>query len=122
MFNAIQNLIVKTVYADDVVGTINVPTGIPSQVGQVSSFISVIVRAFVIVAGLFTLWQFLSGGFTYITSGGDKSKISEASNRITMSILGLVVVAASFVLIALISRLLFGSFTAILIPKFQSVQ
>ncbi|HOX96398.1 MAG TPA: hypothetical protein PLI45_03370 [Candidatus Woesebacteria bacterium] len=116
------NSIVKTVYADDVVGTIAVPSGIPSEVGQTGNFISIIIRAFIIIAGLFTLWQFLSGGFTYISAGGEKAKISEATNRLTMSIVGLVVIAASFIVIAIVSQLLFGSFTAILSPKFQSVQ
>ena len=122
MINSLLSLFSKTVYADDVVGTISVPTGIPSQVGSLGSFITVIIRFFIIVAGLFSLWQFLSGGFTFITSNGDKAKITEATNKITMSLIGLVVIAASFIIIAIASRILFGSFTAILAPQFSVVQ
>ena len=121
MFNYFLNLFVTTVHADDIVGTITLPTGIQSDVSQTGSFLTAIIRFFIIVAGLFSLWQFLIGGFTYISSGSDKTKVQEAGNKITMSLIGLVVIAASFVIIAIISQLLFGDFTAILIPKFKSV-
>jgi uncharacterized membrane protein len=129
MINNLLNLLVKTAYAapnvslsgSDPVGTIALPSGIPSEVAKTGDFITAIVRFILIIGGLFTLWQFLSGGLSYITSNGDKAKISEASNKITMSLTGLVIMAASFVIIAIVSKLLFGSFTAILIPQFTSV-
>ncbi|HSV94912.1 MAG TPA: hypothetical protein VLH94_03015 [Spirochaetia bacterium] len=121
MFNKLTELFVKAVYAEDVVGTIDVPSGIPSDIGQTGNFITAIIRFVIILGGLFTLWQFLNGGLTYITSNGDKAKISEASNKITMSLTGLVIMAASFIIIAIVSKLLFNDFTAILIPKFTSV-
>ena len=121
MLNTILNLFIKPVFADDIVGTIALPPGVPSDIGQTGSLISSIIRFFIIIGGLFTLWSFLSGGFKYITSNGDKTKVQEAGNMITMSIVGLVIMAASFVVIAIVSRLLFGSFTAILAPEFSTV-
>ncbi|HEX9008134.1 MAG TPA: hypothetical protein VF837_02635 [Patescibacteria group bacterium] len=117
----VLNLIVPKVFASDFVGNINLPAGIPTQVPQVGSFISTIVRFIIIVAGLFTLWQFLSGGLGMITGGSDKGKVAEAQNKITMAITGLAIIAASFLIIGIVSQLLFGSFTAILIPQLQSV-
>lgn len=116
---------IKTTYAavDDVVGTIALPADIkiPQDIAKTGDFITVIIRFIIIIGGLFTLWQFLSGGLGYITSNGDKAKIQEAGQKITTAITGLVIMAASFVIIAIISQLLFGSFTTILIPKFESV-
>lgn len=117
----VLNLIVPKVFASDFVGNINLPAGIPTQVPQVGSFISTIVRFIIIIAGLFTLWQFLSGGLGMITGGSDKGKVAEAQNKITMAITGLAIIAASFLIIGIVSQLLFGSFTAILIPQLQSV-
>lgn len=117
----VLNLIVPKVLASDFVGNINLPSGIPTQVPQVGSFISTIVRFIIIIAGLFTLWQFLSGGLGMITGGSDKGKVAEAQNKITMAITGLAIIAASFLIIGIVSQLLFGSFTAILIPQLQSV-
>lgn len=120
--NTLFNTIIRQVHAaDDIVGTIALPSGVPSEVGQTGSLITTIVRFFIIIGGLFTLWSFLSGGFKYITSNGDKAKVQEAGNMITMSIVGLVIMAASFVIIAIISQLLFGSFSAILAPEFSKV-
>jgi len=123
MINYLTSLFIKTVYAaDDVVGDIVLPAGIPSNIGKTGDFITAIIRFFIIVGGLFTLWQFLSGGLGYITSNGEKAKLQEASGKLTSALVGLIIMASSFIIIAIISQLLFGSFTAILIPKFTSVQ
>ncbi len=118
----IFNLISKPVYAAaDVVGTITLPAGVPSEVVKTGSFFSAIVRLMMVVGGIFTLWQFLSGGFEYISSGGDKTKIANATQKLTMSVTGLVVMTGSFLIISIISKVLFGSFTAILNPSLTRV-
>lgn len=105
----------------NVVGNIALPSGIPQDITQTTPFISAMIRFLVVIAGIFTLWQFLTGGLGYITSGGDKGKLTEAQNKITMSLVGMVIIAGSFIIIAIISQVLFGSFTAILAPKLQSI-
>lgn len=121
MFNILFNHIIKSAHADDVVGTIETSVGIPQDVSKIGDFASAIIRFFIIIAGLFTLWSFLSGGFNFISAGGDEGKIREATNKITMSLVGLVVIAVSFIVTAIASQLLFGDFTAILNPKFKSI-
>ncbi len=123
MTNLLQ-LIVTSAYAaasSDVVGVIDVPSGVPSSVSSTTGIISAIIRFIVVIAGVFSLWQFLTGGLTFITSGGDKGKLTEAQNKIQMSLVGLVVIAASFIIIAIASKILFGDFGAILAPKLQSI-
>ncbi|KKP29721.1 MAG: hypothetical protein UW35_C0035G0008 [Candidatus Collierbacteria bacterium GW2011_GWF2_44_15] len=118
----ILDLIIKPVLAQGFVGDIVLPSGIPSDVTNTVPFLSGIVRFIVIVGGLFTLWQFLLGGFGMISGGGDKAKVADAQHKITNAITGLVVMTASFIIIGLVSRLLFGSFTAILVPELQTVE
>lgn len=115
------NIIIKPALASDFIGTVTLPTGIPTATSSIGPFISTIIRFIIIVAGLFTLWQFLTGGLGMITGGADKGKMTEAQNKITMAITGLVIIAASFLIIAIVSQVLFGSFTAILAPEIQSV-
>lgn len=116
------NSFISTAYAaNDFIGTIDVPAGVPSAISSTTGVISAVVRFLVVIAGLFSLFQFLTGGLAFITSAGDKGKITEAQNKIQMSIVGLMVIAASFLIIAIVSQVLFGDFTAILIPKLQSV-
>lgn len=114
--------LIKTAHAaSDIVGPIDVPAGVPSAVSGTTDVISAVVRFIVVIAGVFSLWQFLTGGLSFITSGGDKGKLTEAQNKIQMSLVGLVIIAASFIIIAIVSKILFGSFTAILAPKLQSI-
>jgi len=120
MINLLSNII-NSAYADDVVGNILAPSGVPQQPAQTGPFISGLVRLMLVIAGLFTFWQFLSGGLSYITSNGDKNKIAEAQNKIQMAIVGLIIMAASFVIIGIISMILFGKFDAVLSPKLTPI-
>jgi len=121
MINIINKLIVKSAQAADVVGTIDLPAGIPKDTTQTTGIISALVRFIVVIAGIFALLNLLTGGLAFISSGGDKAKLTEAQNKIQMSLVGLVVIAASFIIIAIISKVLFDDFGAILAPKLQSI-
>lgn len=121
MTNFFSSLIRTVHAATDVVGVIDVPAGVPSATTDTTNIISAFIRFIVVIAGLFALLQFLAGGLAYITSAGDKGKLTEAQNRIQMSLVGLIIIAASFLIIAIISQVLFGDFTAILAPKLKSI-
>lgn len=63
-----------------------------------------------IFSGLFLLafitafLYLITGAMHWITSGGDKTKLEEARNRIIHSIVGVIVVASSWAIIALIGQ------------------
>ena len=116
-FNLIQQ-----VFAEEIVGTINAPGGVPQVVGDTGGFISGIVRFIIVIAGLFAFWNFLTGGLEYITSGGDKAKLTNAQQKILMSIVGLVIIAASFLITALIGLLLYNNPRAILNPQLTTIK
>jgi len=44
----------------------------------------------------------LFAGFTYITGGGDKNKVAQASNMLSYGILGLVLVVAAYLITRII--------------------
>ena len=106
----------------DIVGTINPPQTVIGTIGDTGNFISAIVRFITVIAGLYALWQFITGGLGFITSGGDKGKIQTATSQIMMAITGLVVIGMSFILASIIGRLLFGAGFNLLSPTLQSVQ
>lgn len=108
--------------ADDIIGEVKAPPGVISDIGKTTNFISAIVVFITVVAGLYALWQFISGGFGYISSGGDKAKVQQSTQQITMAILGLVVIGASFILGSLIGKLLFGPSFDLLSPTLQVIQ
>ncbi len=60
--------------------------------------------AILIVGGLAFLLYLLMGGFTWITAGGDKSKVESARNMITQGIIGIAILASVFALYGVILR------------------
>ncbi len=67
---------------------------------------SIIIGFLTVVAGLWFVFQFLIGAFSWLTAGGDKAKIQAAQAKITTSILGLAIVIIAIFLIDLIGTLL----------------
>ncbi len=106
---------------DSIVGKIEAPGTIVKDIGDTTNFISVIIQFITVIAGLYALWQLVTGGFGYITSGGDKSKIQQSTQQIMMSIMGLVIIGASFILADIVGRLLFGGDFHLLAPILKTV-
>jgi len=79
------------------------------------TFVSYLVRLAIIFAGLFVFINLILAGYQFI-SGGDPQKINQGWQRIYMSLLGLIIVAASVLLTGVISLIFFGNAWAILSP------
>ena len=69
---------------------------------QFAVTIATLWQTIILVGGLAFLLYFLMGGVTWITAGGDKGKIEEARNHITQGLVGLAILAASYVIIKFI--------------------
>ena len=110
LISEIFNLIsAPLAHAADPFGKIIPPTSKINSLSSIGSFTSVLVNLLVVGAGLYALIQFLLGGFNYISSSGDPKKASEARQRIYYAAIGLAIIAASFILIRVLSQLFFGS-------------
>ena len=59
-------------------------------------------QTIILVGGLAFLLYFLLGGLEWITAGGEKGKIEEARGKITQGLIGLAILAASYVIIKFI--------------------
>jgi hypothetical protein len=80
-------------------------------------FLNNILKLVVVIAGLFAFFNVIIAGYQFMTAMGDPKGITSAWNKIWQSLVGLVLVAGSFVLAAIFGWLLFGDATAILQPK-----
>lgn len=105
----------------DIVGTITAPGGIPNAASQTANLLNIVIKLLVAVAGIYALWQFLSGGIDYITSDGDKAKVSAATNKFTMAFMGLALIAGSFIIIAIAGFLFFGNAGIFLNPSLETL-
>jgi len=75
-----------------------------------------ILKLLIVGAGIFALINFILAGYSFMNAAGDAKKIELAWAKIWQSMAGLLIIASSFALAALIGKIMFGSATAILQP------
>jgi hypothetical protein len=105
----------------NIIGTITPPASIPSNIIDTAKFLKGIIVFIIVLAGLFAFWNFLIAGFSYITASGDKAKVEVAQQKITHALVGLVIIAASFIIAAIAGQVLFNDPYFIISPKIESV-
>lgn len=98
-------------------GTIEPPDFIddPTTAGLIT-FISNLVIFLITIAGLYVFFNLILAGYQFISGGGDAKAISSAWSKIYQSIIGLAIVAASLLITAVVSLVIFGDATFILNP------
>jgi hypothetical protein len=79
-------------------GTTNVLT-------NVETFISNVIGVLTVLGGLFFVFFFVQGAFSWITAGGDSGQIEKARNKMIQGVLGLIVLVASYAIIGLIGAI-----------------
>lgn len=84
------------------------------------SIISSLVGVFLILSFISALLYMLLGGFDWITSGGDKTKLQSSRDKITNSLVGLVVVGASWAVMMIVSNFMGLDFPNLPIPTIGS--
>jgi hypothetical protein len=58
------------------------------------------------IAGIFFLVQTMLAGYGYLTASGDQKKAEAAWNKISQSLIGLVIVASAFVIASVVGSVL----------------
>lgn len=87
-----------------------------------TAFLNAVINLIIVLAGIFTILNFVLAGYGYLSAGGNPQKITDAGNKILQSLVGLIIVAASFIIAAIIGKVLFNNPTALLsiiIYKFE---
>ena len=62
----------------------------------------------IVLAGLYAFWNIIAAGYMFMSAGGDTKAVGKAWEKIWLSLIGLLVVAASFVLAVIFGYLIFG--------------
>jgi len=110
----IINLIPQPMYAAPVqLGTISGagnldPTGLGKNTVRdtFNRTISTLLGLLTLLGALYFLFQIVFAGYTILNSSGDSAKLNEGRQKITFGVLGLAIVVAAYLLIALIANLL----------------
>lgn len=83
----------------------------------VGKIISAIVGLFIIFAFVLALFHLLFGAYRWITSSGDKQRLQQAQESMTQAIMGLILVAAVWAIMTLLSQFLgLGTFPSFNLP------
>lgn len=95
----------------DIFGTITPPSPIANFIGSdktgagaISQFLSNLVNLIFSVAAIVLIFMILWGAFEWLTSGGDKEKLSSAQKRIINALIGILLFAVAFAIIAVIGQ------------------
>jgi len=68
---------------------------------SVTGVISSVIGLMTVCAGIWFIFMLLIGGYTWMSSMGDKHKLEEARDRIVYGLIGLVIVVAGIAILAL---------------------
>lgn len=79
----------------------------PGGIGSFSldKLLSVGITALFTFAIVLTLFFLIYGGISYITSGGDKQKVANARQKLTYTVVGLIIVFLAFFIVNFIGSL-----------------
>ena len=76
-----------------------------------------IAQVVIYFAGIVFFFMFISGGFQYLTSGGDPKKTAKATSTLTMSIVGIVGVIIAFLIMKFIQKFTGVNVVDFIIPQ-----
>lgn len=105
---------------DNPFGTVSLP-GPLSNYGQepgpaFGKLIQFGLRALVVGAGIYALFNLVLAGYSFMGAGDDSKKVAGAWAQISQTLIGLAFSAGAFVLAALFGQLIFGDWSFILNP------
>lgn len=108
----------------DIIGKVTPPPGVSKWIGAsppgaapgLIPFLNALLKLVIIVAGLYALLNLILAGYQFMSAGGNPEGVQKAWAKIWQSLVGLLIIASAFVLIAIFGWLLFGSPFAILFP------
>lgn len=81
-------------------------TGDPIE--EVGRLIGFGVNMFITLAAIFMLFYLLWGAFDWITSGGEKEKISKAQNKITNAVIGMLMIIGALTIFGVVTGNILG--------------
>lgn len=76
------------------------------KINDIGQLISAGVGTLLIIAALLAFLYLILGGIQWITSGGDKTGMEAARNKITHAIVGLIIVGAAWAIMTLVQNFL----------------
>lgn len=113
---------------DSTIGKIGTPPGVAEQIAKsgvepnevaILFFLSSLIKFANVIAGIWVAFNVVFAAFDYLGGQGSADAHKKVRERITMSVLGLLLLVVAYVATAMISLLLFGDASYVLQPKLE---
>lgn len=108
MYLAAQPLPLGTIGGNDLGPFGNIGSSGNSAAGMtgITNMVSAIIGALTAVAAIWFLFMLLFSGYEWMSSGGDPKKLANARDHITHAFIGMVIIAGSWSLVAIVGQFL----------------
>lgn len=90
----------------DIIGTIDPPSGVPTDTSAVTDLIRTILTAVFSIAGVVAMAYMVVGGYKMVMSSGDPQRFKEGIDTLTYAIIGLIVTVSTGLIFNFVARLL----------------
>lgn len=87
-----------------------------------SNLLSSILAIIITLAGIFVLVNFILAGYAYLSANNQPQKLAAAGNKMLQSLIGLLIIAAGYVIAAAVGYIFFQDAGFLLNPIFQSIK
>lgn len=102
----LNSLIFRTVYAGPTPAN-TVEYNLPFRIPNLTALLSFVIRFFFIIAGLAALLFLVLGALNWVTSSGEKEKVSKAQDKIQAAVVGLMILVAVLALVVTLETVVF---------------
>lgn len=107
-------------------GTISAPSAVSKYASDpgtgIGNLIQTIIWILIVVAGVYSLVNFILAGYAFLSAGDDPKKVAGAWAKIWQTALGLLVAAGAFVLAKIFGQLIFGDPNFMTNPTITPIQ
>ena len=106
-----------------IIGEVEPPQGV-AEYNELASgeiglfkFASRIINLASVIGGIIVMFNFVSAGFTYVTSAGNASAHEKVRDKITWGLVGLAIIASVYLIAAIVGILFYGDTSSVLNPS-----
>lgn len=108
ILNYLNNLLIPAVYAEAVpTSADSVQARLPFTIPSLTGILTFVIRFFFVIAALAALLFLILGAINWVTSAGEKEKVTKAQEKIQAAVVGLVILVAVLALVITLEQVVF---------------
>lgn len=86
-----------------------------------TNFLSNLIALIMVIAGIAVMVNFIAAGYQYLTAEGNAQKLTAAGSKMLNSLIGIIIIAAGYLISAVIGQVFFKDANFLTVPIFKSI-